>query len=66
MHTYLGSNFQDSLSMSEIIGAGPVKVSKIICNFHFFFNSYILQNFQWILLDFFMNFEKTENRRLFY
>ena len=25
MHTYLGSNFQDFLSMSEIIGAGPVK-----------------------------------------
>ena len=24
MHTYLGSNFQDSLSMSEIIGSGPV------------------------------------------
>ena len=28
MHTYLGSNFQDSLSMSEIIGAGPVKGGK--------------------------------------
>ena len=25
MHTYLGSNFQDSLSMSEIIGSGSVK-----------------------------------------
>ena len=33
MHTYLGSNFQDSLSMSEINGAGPVKLFKIIVGF---------------------------------